>query len=288
MFTNIQYGSKNNTKESIDICNVQENCAWVLDGADALFPTHITDCDSDGDWFVKELNLYLKRNIGLPYQSLSDIMRKGLTLIHEEFLKFDNADKLYDLDMPSACCAIVRVRNDKLSYFIMGNCELILTYADGNIVSLSDLRLQELDAKLLEISQDARKKQRMPLFRARNFMDNMLVENRLRRNIEGGYYVLGEDSKVVEHALTGTLHMDDLQSISLVCNGFSQYFNCKKVIHNLENYLQKTRNEELVRLYDSLLAKKKRNTKLAKYMQEKLSEKSTVVFFDIQQTSYIR
>lgn len=288
MFTNIQYGSKNNTKERIDICNVQENCAWVLDGADALFPTHVSDCDSDGDWFVKELNLYLKKNIALPYHSLTDIMRKGLKLIHEEFLRFENADLLYDLDMPSACCAIVRVRNEKLSYFIMGNCELILTYADGNIISLSDLRLQELDAKLLEISQDARRKQRMPLFRARNFMDNMLVENRLRRNIEGGYYVLGEDSNVVEHALTGTLHIDGLQSISLVCNGFSQYFNCKKVMHNLDSYLQKTRNEELVALYDSLLAKKKRNSKLAKYMQEKLSEKSTVVFFDVEHNAYLR
>lgn len=288
MFTNIQYGSKNNTLESIDICNVQENCAWVLDGADALFPTHVSDCESDGDWFVKELNLYLKKNLSLPFSTITEIMRKGLSMIHEEFLKFEHADQLYDLDMPSACCAIIRIRNEKLSYFIMGNCEVILTYTDGNIISLSDLRLQELDAKLLEISQDARKKQRMPLFRARNFMDNMLVENRLRRNIEGGYYVLGEDSSVVDHAVTGTLLLEGIQSISLVCNGFSQYFNCKKVIHNLDSYLHKTRNEELVSLYDSLLAKKKRNSKLAKYMQEKLSEKSTVVFFDVENTNYIR
>lgn len=288
MFTNIQYGSKNNTVESIDICNVQENCAWVLDGADALFPTHVSNCESDGDWFVKELNLYLKKNLPLPYFPITEIMRKGLDLIHEEFLKFEHAQELYDLHMPSACCAIVRVRNDKLSYFIMGSCELILTYTDGNIISLSDLRLQELDAKLLEISQDARRKQRMPLFRARNFMDNMLVENRLRRNMEGGYYVLGEDSGVVDHALTGTLHIDGLKNISLVCNGFSQYFNCKKVIHNLDTYLEKTRNEDLVSLYDSLLKKKKRNTKLAKYMQEKLSEKSTIVFFDVEKTNYIR
>lgn len=284
MFTNVQYGSTTETC-AMDVCSVQENCAWVIDGSDALFPMRVSDAVSDGEWLVRELNLYLKKNLMTSHLTIADVVRRGLMAIHREFQRFPNADQLYDLDMPSACCAIVRVRNDKLSYFIIGNCELILTYADGNTITLSDLRLQELDAKLLEISQDLRRKQRMPLFRARNFMDNLLVENRLRRNIEGGYYVLGEDSDVVKHALTGTIPLKDIKSISLVCNGFSQYFNCRKVIHNLDTYLKQKRTPDFVEIYDRLLNKKMRNQKLAKYMQEKLSGQSTVVFFDVEETA---
>lgn len=284
MFTNVQYGSTTETT-AMDVCSVQENCAWVIDGSDALFPMHITDANSDGEWLVKELNSYLKKNLMASYLTIGEVMRKAMMDIHRKFLKFPNAKELYDLELPSACVAIVRVRNEKLSYFILGNCELMITYVDGNSVTLCDLRLQELDAKLLEISQDLRKKQRMPLFRARNFMDNLLVENRLRRNVEGGYYVVGEDSEVVNHALTGTLPLKDIKSISLICNGFSQYFNCRKVIHNLDAYLKQKRTPDFVEIYDHLLEKKMRNQKLARYMQETMSGQSTIVFFDVEETA---
>lgn len=287
MFTNVRYGSNSNSEKNIDVCGVQEHSAWVIDGADALFSAHISDCASDGAWFVRELNLYLKKNLSNKLLSIDDIMRQGLKDIHKEYQKFKGATELFDLEMPNACCAVVRVHQNMLSYFILGNCELILTYGNKT-TTISDLRLQELDAKLLEISQDARTKQRMPLFQARKFVDNMLVENRLRRNIENGYYVLSEDSDVIDHALKGSLPLTDAHSISLICNGFSQYFNCKKVVHNLENYLQKTRNEELVQMYDNLLLRKKNNANLARYMQNKMSGQSTMVYFDIENTKQIR
>lgn len=287
MFTNVQYRSLSRAKDNIDVCNVQENCAWVIDGANGLFPAHVSDCASDADWFVRELNLFLKKNLQTPFQSIADNLRVGLQAIHEEFQKFPGASSLYDLHMPSACCAIVRMRREKISFFIMGNCEIMITYHNGDVKTLCDLRLQELDAKLLEVSQDARKKQRMPLFRARNFMDHMLVENRLRRNVEDGFYVLGEDSDVVNHALVGELPMLDIKSIALVCNGFSQYYNCKKVTQSLDDYLSKTRNEDLVMLYEDLLSRKQRNEKLARFMQEKLSGQSTIVYFDVEDTNLI-
>jgi len=266
----------------MDVCRVQEDCAWVIDGCDPLFPTHISDCSSDGEWLVRELNLYLKKNLHLPYQSISDIVYRGIQAIHREYCKYPQAKDLCDLEMPSACCAIVRVRHEQLSYFVMGNCEVVLTFTDGSTKHICDLRLQEMDAKLLEISQDLRKKQRMPLFRARNFMDHLLVENRLRRNVQDGYFVIGEDQEAVRYALSGAYALRDIRSISLICNGFSQYFNCTKVTQNLDRYIKEKRSVEFVELYDRMLSKKAANPQLARYIQEKMAGPSTVVCFDCQ------
>lgn len=282
MFTNITYGSQNNVQENMDVCSVQEHCAWIIDGADALFPTNITDCEHDGFWFVREWSAYLKRNLMASPSSLLDIMSHGMELIHEQFQTFPGYQELCDLQMPSACCAVVKAKFDHLEYFVLGNCELAITYDDGKVMTLSDLRLQEMDAKLLEISQDARKKQRMPLFRARSFMDTMMVENRLRRNVHDGYYVLGEDSEASKHALMGTIPLAHVKHISLICNGFSQYYHCRKVTQNLDTYLQAKRSPQLLDEYEQLMAKKQRNAQLARYMQEKLSGKSTMVYFDVE------
>lgn len=279
MFTNIQYGSaKSNT---LDVCNVQPDCAWVIDGSDPLFPTHVSDAPCDGEWLVHELNLYLKQHLPASKHSLSHIVYHGLRSIHKKYLQFPGTEKLYDLEMPSACCAIIRIRNDWLSYFVMGNCELKLQDHHEKIQTITDLRLQELDARLLEISQELRQTQRMPLIRAQDFVDNLMVENRLRRNMEGGYWVLGEDENAVSQAVIGSVPIRQVRNISLICNGFAQYFNCPKVVHQLERYLTMKRTMELVDLYNSLLVKKAKNEKLARYLQETISGQSTAVFFDV-------
>lgn len=286
MFTNVQYGSTSDP-EAMDVCSVQENCAWVIDGSDALFPTHITEAAHDGEWFVKELNMYLKQNLTNRRWSIPDIMYQGMQHIHRRLLNYPTALNCCDLEFPNACCAVVRVLHSRLYYFILGNCELIITHQDNTITSYSDLRLQELDAKLLELSREMHDKKRMPLFTARNFMDHLLVENRLRRNIEGGYYVLGEDATVVKYALTGSMPLHDIKSVSLVCNGFSKYYNCQKVTTYLDQYLKQERSGEFVELYESMLMKKKKNEKLARYMQETLSGQSTVVFFDVNEVNQL-
>lgn len=281
MFKNITYGSKQEHDENIDMCSVQENCAWVIDGANGLFQAHISDAESDADWLVKELHTYLKKHLMMDGLPISDIMKLAMIDVTSRFKQFPGYHELYDMNMPSAACAVICVQGKNISYFVLGNCELILHYDDGNVITISDLRLQELDGKILEISQDAKKKRRLPMYQAKRFMDQMMVENRLRRNMENGYYVIGEDASSADHAITGTVPIDHIKSICLMCNGFSQYFRCKKVMQNLDQYIEKTRNPLLVETYDELLARQEKSTSVAHFMQQKLSGQSTIVTFDV-------
>ena len=286
MFTNIQYGSSTNTS-AMDVCSVKEDCAWVIDGAVPLFPAHISDCASDGEWFVKEFNSFLKKHMALSYRSMEDLIKRGVQMIHQKYLKFPDAEKLFDLEMPCASCAIVQIQQDQLVYFVIGNCEVLVSFTSKQTKSFSDLRLQMLDAKLLQVCQELKVKQRMPMFQVRHFLNHMLVENRLRRNIAEGYYVLGEDCEAVSHALCGSIPLKDIASVSLVCNGFHQYVNCSRVRKHLDEYLKVKRSMEFVEIYDQMLVGKNGNEQMARYLQKELSGQSTVVCFDVLDSKQI-
>lgn len=279
MFTHIQYGSSK--ADTPDVCNVQPDCAWVIDGCDPLFPTHITDASGDGEWLVRELNHYLRHHLPASKQPLMQIIDRALRTIHQKYLQFPGADERYDLEMPSASCAIVRIHEDTLSYFVLGICELKLQDAAEQIQTICDLRLPELDARLWEISRDLRQTQRMSVLRARDFVNNLMVENRLRRNMKGGYWVLGEDTGAALNALSGSVPLAQIRHVSLSCNSFAQYFNAPQVVHQLDRYLTHKRTMEFVELYNSLLAKKNKNEKLARYLLETIGGQSTTVFFDV-------
>lgn len=286
MFTNITYHSKPTNSKNIDMFNVKSTYAWILDGANGLFPAHISDASSDTYWFLEQISSFLKQHMN-DDTDISIIMRQAMIYAHEKFKQFDDYDTLCDMNMPSAACAVLKAEHNQLSYFILGNCEIVLHYKDGNIITLSDLRLQQLDGKLLRISESARRKKRMPLYQVKDFMNQMLVENRLRRNVEDGFYILGEDEEAANHAITGVIPLNHIQQIYLICNGFAQYYNHDRVLKNLDVYLEKTRNAKLVENYNYLLEKQPDDITIARSVQNELSEQSTMICFDVDSSLHI-
>ena len=280
MFTNISYHSNPANKGNIDMFSVKNTYAWILDGADGLFPAHISDAISDAHWFVDRISAFLKQHLG--YQTeISELMKQAMIMAQREFQSFDGYGDLCDMNMPSASCAVLKAEDGKLSYFILGNCEVVLHYKDGNIITLSDLRLQQLDGKLLKISERARREKRMPLYQMKEFMNQMLVENRLRRNVSDGFYVLGEDAAAADHAITGVIPLERIHQIYLICNGFAQYYLHERVMKNLYTYLEKTRNAKLVEEYNQLLEKQPDDIMMARSLQKELSGQSTMICFDV-------
>lgn len=286
MFTNITYHSKPASPKNIDMFSVKNTYAWILDGANGLFPAHISDASSDAYWFVEQISAFLKQNLGSG-SDISELMKQAMITANQKFQAFAGYDKLCDMNMPSAACAVLKADQHQLSYFILGNCEIVLHYKDGNIITLSDLRLQQLDGKLLRISESARRKKRMPLYQVKDFMNQMFVENRLRRNVAGGFYILGEDEDAADHAITGVIPLDHIRQIYLICNGFAQYYNHDRVLKNLEVYLEKTRNAKLVENYNYLLDKQPDDITIARSLQNELSEQSTMICFDVDSSVHI-
>lgn len=286
MFTNISYQSNSAQSKNIDMFSVKNTYAWILDGANGLFPAHISDASSDAQWFVEQLSTFLKQNLGERLE-LNELMKQAMITTRLKFQKFDGYQDLCDMNMPSSACAILKADQQQLHYFILGNCEVVLHYKDGHILNLTDFRLQQLDGKLLQISEQARRKKRMPMYQVKDFMNQMFIENRLRRNVEDGFYILGEDENAANHAITGVLPLEDVKQIFMICNGFSQYYNHDRVMGNLEKYLDKTRNAKLIENYDYLLKKQPDDITIARSLQNELSDQSTMICFDVDTSIHI-
>lgn len=286
MFTNISYNSKSTNTKNIDMFSVKNTYAWVLDGANGLFSSHISDAQSDAHWFVDQLSTFLKQNLGYRIE-LSELMKQAMMTTRLAFQKCSGYEDLCDMNMPSAACAILKADDRKLQYFILGNCEVIVHFKDGSIINLTDMRLQQLDGKLLQIAENARHKKRMPLYQVKDFMNQMLVENRLRRNVNDGFYILGEDEDAANHAITGVIPLDNIKQIYMICNGFAQYYNNERVINNLEMYLEKTRNAKLIENYNYLIKQQLDDIHLARSIQNELSEQSTMICFDVDSSIHI-
>lgn len=279
MFKNIEYAAADRRDKNIDIISVKQNIAWVIDGANSLFPMHISSSKTDADWFVTELNQAMKKNL--------DTMKDPLELLYharaEVMKRFEalGEDEIMDMEYPNAAIAMVYAHDQQLSYYVLGPCEIVFHFHDGSTQSIMDMRLPHMDARLTSICRNLREKQHIPLYQIRTFMDHMMIENRLHRNLPGGYFLLAEDESVSKEMICGAVPLDAVQAVSLVCHGFEEYYHPLRMEASLEEYIFVKRTQELVRDYERSLKNQAGNTNLTRYVQEQLSRPSTFVSFEV-------
>ena len=279
MFKNIEYASASRKDRNIDVIHVKPNIAWVIDGANSLFPFHITDEESDAKWFVKQINDYLRKHLK-HYNDVNELLRCAQQEVIHQYIAMSD-EEITDMEFPNAALAFVYAENNQLYYHVLGPCEIAFHFNDGTVKRVSDLRLPQMDAKLVCLCQKARRVQRVPLYQARSFMDHMMVENRLHRNLEDGYYVFSEDMEAMDKAISGVVPLDHIQSISLICHGYEEYYHPSRVQHSLEEYLFGKRNQKLVDQYEQALKRQESDSNLARYVQEQVSKPSTFVTFEV-------
>ena len=279
MFKNIEYAVANRSDKNIDILSVKPDIAWVIDGANSLFPLHISASESDADWFVRELNQEIKSNL----QSIDnpvELLKKAQMAVVERFRGMSE-EAILDMEYPNAAIAMVYAQDHQLFYYVLGPCEIVLHFDDGSTRSIMDLRLPQMDAGLTSICRDLREKKRVPLFQVRTFMDHMMIENRLHRNLPSGYFILGEDASVWNEMITGVVSLNHICYVSLICHGFEEYYHPPRMEASLEEYIFSKRSQKLVNDYEQSLRNQAGDTNLARYVQEQLSRPSTFVSFEI-------
>lgn len=279
MFKNIEYASTSHKDKNIDVIHVKPNIAWVIDGANSLFPCHLSNEESDAKWFVKEINEYLRSHIK-DFKDANELLRRAQKEVISKFIAMSD-EEITDMEFPNAALAFVYAQHNQLYYHVLGPCEIAFHFHDGTIKRVSDLRLPQMDAKLVCLCHKARRVQRVPLYQARAFMDHMMVENRLHRNMEDGYYVFSEDMEAMDKAVSGVVPLDHIQSISLICHGYEAYYHPSRVQQSLEEYLFGKRNQKLVNQYEQALKRQESDSNLARYVQQQVSKPSTFVSFEV-------
>lgn len=199
-----------------DMVGLCKKGAWVLDGATGLNNKNLISKESDAKWYVSWWNKYLQENIDKD-KSLKEIVLEGLEKIKKEYLLKLNGLKIENLDLPSASVAIIKFYADKLEYILLGDCTLLL---NENII-IKDERVCKLDEKVFSKMENLNKRCNLTILEKKNILLPCIIENRLKKNSDKGYWILEFNKEAVEKSIHGYIDVEDEVRIMISSDGFS-------------------------------------------------------------------
>lgn len=202
-----------------DIVGLCKKGAWVLDGATGLNNKNLISKESDAKWYVSWWNKYLKENIGKD-NSLKEIVLEGLEKIKKEYLLKLNELKVENLDLPSASAVIIKFYEDKLEYLLLGDCTLFLNKLNENII-IKDERVCKFDEKVFSKMENLNKRGNLTILEKNSILLPLIIENRLKKNNNKGYWILEFNKEAVEKSIHGYMDVDDEVKIMMSSDGFS-------------------------------------------------------------------
>lgn len=202
-----------------DIVGICKKGAWVLDGATGLNNKNLISEESDAKWYVSWWNKYLRENLN-ENKSLKEIVLKGLENIKREYLLKLNGLEIQKLDTPSASAIIIKFHKDKLEYILLGDCTLIFKDLNKNIL-VKDERVCKFDDEIFRKMDNLNKIENLNIDEKKKILLPFIIENRLKKNSEEGYWILEFNKEAVEKAIHGFIEINNEAKIIMSSDGFS-------------------------------------------------------------------
>ncbi|WP_243124317.1 hypothetical protein [Clostridium sp. AWRP] len=133
-------------------------------------------------WFVNEWNNYLKDNILDKSKDIKGIVSKGMDFISNKFNKISSLKYPDKVDLPAASIAIIRINNNKVEYFLLGDCTLIVENNNGNSSIIKQTLLDKLDNIAKAEMNELMLNEGISFVEARQRINPLLIKHRLLKN----------------------------------------------------------------------------------------------------------
>lgn len=218
-----------------DIVRVCKYGAWILDGSTGLNKKNLISKESDAKWYVSWWDKYLYENINKD-KSLKTIVCEGIENIKQEYLSTLAGIKLEKLDMPSASVAIVKFYKDKVEYFLLGDCTIVINDTNENII-LKDDGVCKFDNMIFEKMKKLNNNKSLSVKDKKDILLPYIIENRLKKNSEEGYWILEFDELAVEKSMHDYISINDELKLIISSDGFSCAYD-RYNIFSVENIIQ--------------------------------------------------
>ena len=222
---------KGSSKFNEDVVGINKYVAWILDGSTGLNNKNLISDESDAKWYVTWWDKYLQNNL-YKNTSIRNIVLEGMKTIKSEYFSSIKESKIGKLDMPSASIAIVKFHKYKLEYFILGDCTLIMKN-DENII-VKDERVCKYDDIIFEKMSKLNQKKSLTVKEKKNILLPYIIENRLKKNTEEGYWILEFDENAVEKSINEYIDISDELKIIMSSDGFSCAFDRYEIFETEE------------------------------------------------------
>lgn len=211
-----------------DACGYKENTFWVLDGATGLNKRNLSDDISDAHWYTNWWDKYLNDN-SFKDINLKDIMYKGIKKVDDDYQKFCVGKKVEKIDFPSASITIIRVNDEKLEYFILGDCRLYID--DGcKVQIIHDDSVSKLDNNIFNAMLDMEDFYSIDLSQSLSILSEQIIENRMKNNCDDGYWILSFDEKAIDKAKYGIIDIEKDIRIMIASDGYYSYSDKYRLI----------------------------------------------------------
>ncbi|MEJ8552765.1 hypothetical protein [Tepidibacter sp. Z1-5] len=223
-----------------DVANINKYGAWILDGATGLNGKNLIDKDSDAKWYVKQWDEYVNKNFHRTDIDLKRIVKEGINVVKDKYYKRVKDKCVKSLDLPSSSIVLTRWIEDTLEYFILGDCTLIIEN-NNKLNVIKDYSVTRLDNKVFEAMDEIMRKEGKTLSEAKKEVSNLIVRNRLLKNTNDGYWILGFDAEAVDRGLYGKIPFSSDTKLLMASDGFSaitdryNYIDMKNLIHEAQN-----------------------------------------------------
>lgn len=266
------------TKEGIihneDACAITNNYGFVIDGATGLLNEKVSNMATDAQWFAIEWKNFLQNNLNSPF-SLQEIFKKGVLEINEKYMAFEGAQKV--VSKPSCAIALYRILNNKLQYFVLGDCSLIITTTDNQVIELTDEKLSKFENQNLEITNNIAKQANINFIDATKMVTKYLLQTRLKQNTKEGYYILSNSLQAIDNAIYGELELNNVKQIIALSDGFSQIYD-KFNLYSINDFAKLIENGTMLQeLYNQLWQAQENDKYCNNFPRFKLRDDATII-----------
>ena len=255
-----------------DFVFANEKYAFVLDGATELKPNKISNT-SDACWYVNKFATYLENY--LETNNICESLKKSLRDINSDIDKFSNNINT-NLDIPSACVAVVKENSDNYELYVLGDCSIIYGNKEKQQL-LTNTYIRELDKKQIKKMVKIAKEKNIDVIDAYKIILSDLKVQRSLKNKPNGYYVLDVYEDAVNHGTYIVIPKEGIDMILLLSDGFSSYYECLGLEKDYKSFFLKNYETSIDKLYEELRKRESEDKKLNKYPRYKASDDASII-----------
>lgn len=277
MFSNKKKISVTHKSSNEDCFYLADDLAFVIDGASGLDKVNITNEISDAAWYSHKL----KEGI-LKYQKESEIrnvLSLALREVNDKYRNIAGFEKVKDF--PSAVIAMARKKDEFIEVFVLGDCMLVLEKNDLEIERIEDTRIEKFDKKAILYGIQKSKEVDLDFCDTKEFYHNILVENRNKKNKKNGYFCLSDEVSAINEGYVRRYNADDLKSISIMSDGFSQIINLFH-LYDDKSFVTAISNKDINDIYSELYEVQNKDDKMNLYPRLSKSDDATLLYFELK------
>ncbi len=265
-----------------DSCGWGENFAFVIDGASGLTGVHVTDSKTDARWLAESLAAFLQETLGDPEREMTEIFLAAAECLKRAYDAFWQQAGRADLpEYPSASVAAVRIRGGQAEYFGLGDCTVVVESPAGKREVIAEEKLSALDKQVIDHMMQLSRQTGCSVLEARKRLNHELVANRKLCNRPEGYWIFEPMGSGVPHGRTAQWAAEQVQTITLMSDGFAQLVSPFGVAGDYEALHDMAHECGVLPLVQKLQALQQADGDCSAYPRFKLSDDTTVLIAEL-------